>query len=134
MTAFTNYQVNAELLTDEKGSYISLEQKNDYEDPPTVYLHPWQLRATCEHFGIIASEQGSANSIASLERLLMTLRDRIETLHDYLCNNSDHKHADLTVELTYATATIDIANEFCHDLDNPEALIPPPKIQESAKT
>jgi hypothetical protein len=116
MNAFINYQVNAELITDERGSFISLQQKDNGEDLSTVNLHPWQLRAACEHFEIIASDEGSANSIASLERRLMGLRDRIETLRDYLCKNSDHKDVHLSVGATYATATLEIANEFCMDL------------------
>jgi len=39
-------------------------------------------------------------------------------LHDYLLNHSDHKHADLSYELTYATACIDLANEFCAELED----------------
>lgn len=114
MTEFTNYQVNVELIADEKGSFISLEQQNSYEDPATVYLHPWQLRAACEHFGIIASDHGAAKSIALLERRLMALRDRVEALHGYLL-----KHPDPILGVAYATATLHIANEFCIDLEKP---------------
>ena len=38
---------------------------------------------------------------------------------NYLCNHSDSKHADLHFEMTCATATMDLAGEFCHDLGEP---------------
>lgn len=41
---------------------------------------------------------------------------------NYLVNHSDHKHADLSYEVTYATACIDIADEFCDDFLAPVGL------------
>jgi hypothetical protein len=89
---------------------------DNFDEPGAVLIHPWQLRAVCEQFGIIASDPQAAKTIATLTRRMLVLQDRIDTLHNFLLNHSDHKHADLSYELTYATATTDIAAEFCADL------------------
>lgn len=117
MTAINHYQVAAEVITDKEGTFINLTQHDGYGDPASVHLHPWQLKAIQQELGLISADQDAAKKIDMLERRLLVLRERIDTLHDYLCNNSDHKHADLTWEVTFATATIDIANEFCADFE-----------------
>lgn len=115
----THHELTAEWVDDNKGRAILLTQPADnYDDPGSVLLHPWQLRAVCEQFGIIASDPQAARTITTLTRRLHLLRDRIDRLHDYLLNHSDHKHADLSYELTYATACIDLANEFCAELED----------------
>lgn len=114
----THHELTAEWISDNRGRAILLTQPADnYDDPGSVLVHPWQLRAVCEQFGIIAADPQTAKTITTLTRRLNLLHDRIDTLHDYLLNHSDHKHADLSYELTYATATADIADEFVADLD-----------------
>ena len=98
---------------------------DNYDDPGTVLIHPWQLRAVCEQFGIIASDPQAAKTIAMLTRRLHLLRDRIDYLADWLVNHSDHKHADLSYELTYARATADIAAEFCAELGDASEQVTP---------
>jgi len=114
----THHELTAEWVDDNKGRAIMLTQHADnYDDPGTVLIHPWQIRAVCEQFGIIASDPQAARTITTLTRRLNLLRDRIEFLADYLANNSDSKHADLSYEQTYARATADIASEYCAELD-----------------
>lgn len=118
----THHELTAEWVNNNQGKAIMLTQPADnYDEPGSVLVHPWQLHAVCEQFGIIASDPKAAKTIATLERRLLVLRERISTLHDYLCNNSDHKHADLTWEVTYATATCDIADEFCADFETDDS-------------
>jgi hypothetical protein len=117
MTKITHHHLIAEQINDNSGPGIMLTQEDGGNGPETIVVHPWQLRGVCEQFGLLANEQGSAKAIASLERRLSALRDRCETLHEFLCNSSAHKHADLTLEVSFATATVDIANEFCADID-----------------
>jgi hypothetical protein len=117
MTNLTHYHLVAEQFSDEHGPAIMLTQQSGLDDPDTIMLHPWQLRAACEQFGLIASDLTAQKTIAMLTRRLLVLRDRIDHLGDYLTNCSDHEHANLEYELTYITATADIAQEFCADLD-----------------
>jgi hypothetical protein len=80
-------------------------------------LHPRQLRAVCEKFGVFEpSDPQAQRTIATLTRRLLVLRDRIGHLGEYLALHSDSQHADLSYEQTYATATADIADEFCAEL------------------
>ena len=133
----THYELTAKWVNDKQGRTIMLTQPADnYEELDTVLINPWQLRAVCEQFGIIASDPQAEKTIAVLKRRLMVLRDRVDFLHNYLVNHSDHKHADLTYEVTYATATIDIADEFCAEwidtmLDAEENPAPTKKAEPS---
>ena len=123
----THHELTAEWVNDNQGRAIMLTQPNDsFDDPCSVLIHPWQLRAVCEEFGIIASDAQAAKTIATLTRRMLVLRDRIDRLHNFLLNHSDHKHADLSYELTYATATADVADEFCAALDATDQPNPKP--------
>ena len=113
----THHELTAEWVDDNRGKAILLTQPADnYDDPGTVLVHPWQLRAVCEQFGITASDPQTARTIATLTRRLHLLRERIDFMADWLANHSDSKHADLSYEQTYARATADIAEEFCAEL------------------
>jgi hypothetical protein len=112
-----HHELTAEWVDDNRGPAILLSQASmGYDEPSGVLVHPWQLRAVCDQFGLIARDAQAERTIATLTRRLHMLRDRIDFLQDYLVNYSDHKHADLTYEVTYATACIDLADEFCADL------------------
>lgn len=115
----THHELIAEWVDDSQGRAIMLTQPADnYDEPGSVLIHPWQLRAVCEQFGIIAADQQAAKTIAMLERRMLVLNERIAHLAHYLRNHSDHNHANLDYELTYATATADIAAEFVAELDS----------------
>lgn len=125
MTTITHHHLNVEQVSDDQGqAIIMLTQQDGHSEPSTVLVHPWQLRAVCEQFEIIASDPQAARTIARLKRQLLVLRDRIDHLGNYLTHHSDHDHADLSYELTYITATADIAAEFCVDLLDTAAPAP----------
>jgi hypothetical protein len=114
----THHELTAEWVNDSQGKAIMLTQPADnYDDPSCVLIHPWQLRAVCEQFAIVASDPQAEKTIATLKRRMEMLRDRIAHLHNYLANHSDHRHSDLTWEVTYATACIELADEFCADFE-----------------
>jgi len=93
-----------------------------------VDIHPMHLRHMAEKMGLVeTSDPQAQKTIAMLTRRLLVLRDRIDLLHNYLLNHSDHKHADLSYELTYATATTDLAEEFCAELDEVQASTESPE-------
>lgn len=116
MTNFTDTipHLNIEVLPD---GLIRLENES-MGDSYVVDIHPVQLRHIAEKMGLVESGDPTAQkAIATLQRRMVLLRDRIDNLHSYLVNHSDHRHADLTYEVTYITATIDIADEFCADFE-----------------
>ena len=121
-----HHELTAEWVSDSQGPGIMLTQlSTGYCEPETVMLHPWQLRAVCEQFGLIANNDQSEKTIATLTRRLHLLRERVAHLAHWLANHSDTQHADLSYEQTYATA--DIADEFCIELDNVQACTDAPK-------
>ena len=105
--------LSIELAAD---GYILLEQ-DSCGNLARVAVHPIYMRYIAEKMGLVETSDPQAHkTIAMLKRRLLVLNDRIDHLADWLANNSDHKHADLTYELTYAIASADIAREFCADL------------------
>ena len=124
----TQHHLTAEWIDDEHGRAIMLTQQEDScHDAVTIVLHPTQLRAVCEQLGLVANNEQSAKTIATLTRRLQALADRVHFLADYLANNSDHKHADLDYETTYARATSDIAYEFCAELEDVQTCTEAPR-------
>lgn len=116
-------ELKIELMDDTAGSLILLEQ-DSCGNIDRVAIHPIHLRYMAEKMGLIETSDPTAHkTIAMLTRRLLLLRDRMDNLHNYLVNHSDHKHADLSYEVTYATACVDLADEFCAELD--DTLAPP---------
>lgn len=107
-----------ELMDDGIGDGLILLEQESCGNVDRVSIHPIHLRYMAEKCGLVATSDPTAQrTIATLARRLVLLRDRIDNLGSYLANHSDHKHADLSYECTYATATADIAEEFCVDLN-----------------
>lgn len=118
MTRITHHELTAEWAIDESGEAIVLTQPASQRGGPnSIVIDPWQLRAVCEKLGLLKADRGPAQYIATLERRLQALRDRVEYLDNWLRNHSDHKHADLSYECAYSGATLDLADEFCFDID-----------------
>ena len=118
MTAYTNHHLTAEHVNDKSGPAVMLTQQEGIEDATTIIIHPWQLVAACQHLGLTASDPKVAKDIATLQRRMLALRDRIDSLADWMEKFSDHKHADLTYEMTQLHALQELACEWCHDLDD----------------
>lgn len=135
MQELLHYHFTASHVTDAHGPAIMLEQQEGIEDTMNIMVHPWQLRAACEHLGIMASDKQAERTIATLTRRIKTLAGRIERLAEYLETHSD-THADLSYEQTYARATADIAGKFIAEMDAPEVdnTQPEPKGHSKAPT
>lgn len=122
-TKLTHHHLTAEPVDDEHGTArhgtaIMLTQHDDgYDEPSTVLAHPFQLRAVCEQFGIIASDPQAAKTIATLQRRMVKLRERIDDLADWMAKHSDHEHADLSYETSQLRALQDLAGEWCADFE-----------------
>jgi hypothetical protein len=114
-TTTPDYIDNLSIETSDDGC-ICLEQDSG-GNGSRVYIHLIHLRYLAEKAGLTAQgDQEAQKAIATLTRRLLVLNGRIGHLADWLANHSDHKHADLSYELTYASATADIAAEFCADM------------------
>ncbi len=85
----THHHLSAEVVNDEHGKAIMLTQQDGIEDSHSVLVHSFQLRAVCEQFGIIASDRQAAKTIATLQRRMVGLRDRIDALADWMAKHSD---------------------------------------------
>lgn len=117
-TPMTHHHVKAEWLNDKHGPAILLTQQDDYSEPNTVLMHPWQLRGVADHYGLVTADPQAAKTIATLQRRMLALRDRIDALGDYMTNFSDHKHADLSHELASITMLAELADEWCADFQD----------------
>ncbi|WP_309683030.1 hypothetical protein [Polaromonas sp.] len=109
-----------EMMDDGQGDGLIMLTQDGSGNVDRVAVHPLHLRYMAEKMGLMESnDPQAAKTIATLQRRMALLRDRIDNLHNYLVNHSDHKHADLSYEVTYATACIDLADEFCADFPSP---------------
>lgn len=118
-TSLKQHEFKAQWVDDEHGPAVMLTQTDDgYCEPQTVLVHPWQLRAACEHFGILPSGDAPARrSLATSSRRLLTLNERIQDLRDYVARHSDHAHADLHVEMVMLNALGDLAQEWATEAE-----------------
>ncbi len=133
MPTFTNYHLTAEHVNNESGPAVMLTQQQGIEDAATIMVHPWQLVAACQHLGLNSSDHLADKTIATLTRRMLGLRDRIESLAEWMAMHSDHKHADLSYETTQLNAMADLAIEWCCDFDETEIerqCVTPPKPQQ----
>lgn len=109
------------LKVEQQDGLVLVSQRRDGQ-VHAVSLHPTHIRYLAEQCGLApTSDPTVAKQIATLARRLRVLQERIDTLGDFLTHHSDHRHADLSHELTLATALADLADEFVADLDLPEA-------------
>ena len=112
----TQHQFKAEWINDEHGEAVMVSQTDGWADEaPSVILHPWQLRAICEHFEILAKDEGASRQIVALKRQMTVLRDRLLDLHGHMLESPGHKRAEMATELTSVTALLDLAAEWCAD-------------------
>lgn len=109
-----------ELMDDNSGSLILLEQDSG-GNIDRVAIHLIHLRYMAEKMGLVESDSTQAlKTIATLQRRMVALRDRIESLADWMAQYSDHRHADLSHETTQLNAMADLAREWCHDFEESE--------------
>ena len=130
LNTLQHHDLKAEWVDDRQGHAVLLSQPSDgYDEPSSVLIHPWQLRAVCEQFGIIASDPQAEKTIATLTRRLQLLNSRIQHLDNWLRTLSDSDHADLTYEIGFSGGTADMAAEFCAELaDQPANPAPLPPV------
>lgn len=120
-TKLTHHHLTAETVNDKHGRAILLTQQDGIDEPQCVLVHPFQLRAVCEQFGIIASDPQAAKAIATLQRRMVGLHERIDALAEWIAKHSDHARADLSYETTQLHALQDLAREWCADFDSEQA-------------
>ena len=116
MSDITHHHLTAERINDDCDEAIMLTQQEGIDEPDTIVLHPWQLRAVCEQLGLIVNDSEGQRTIETMQRRMLLLQSRIDHLNHWLHTFSDAKHADLSYEQTYSSATAEIADEFCRDL------------------
>ena len=121
-------ELKVKHLTDGMGDGLILFEQDSSGNIDRVAIHPVQLRYMAEKMGLMeSSAPQTQKTIATLTRRLLVLRERTDHMAYWLANHSDSKHADLLYEQTYATATADIADEFCAELEGVQACTEPSK-------
>ena len=117
-STLTHHTFTAEAISDENGPAILIEQPSGAGETAIISLHPWQIRAICEHFGLMAADESAAKSIRTLQRRLLALNERILDLQSYMATCSDHKNADLMVEMERLNALADLSGEWCAEMQD----------------
>ena len=103
-------ELKIEMTDDGQDDGLILLEQDSCGNIDRVAIHPIHLRYMAEKMGLVeASDPTAAKTIATLQRRMVALRDRIETLADWMARYSDHKHADLSHETTQLDAMADLA-------------------------
>lgn len=106
----SHFSLKAERTND----CIMLTQRDSQGKINEVRLNPWQLRAACEHFGLLTADPQAAKTIATLQRRMVSLRDRIDDLGEFMAKFSDE---DQAYELNAITILAELADEWCADFE-----------------
>jgi len=112
----THHHLRVEWLNDKHGPAIMLTQQDGYDEANEVLMHPWQLRALCEHFGLVTADPQAERAIATLQRRMLALRDRIDALGDFMTNFGDS--GTNSHELNTITMLAELADEWCADFQD----------------
>ena len=114
-------ELKIEMMDDGQGDGLILLEQDNCGNIDRVAIHPIHLRYIAEKMGLVeSSDPTAAKTIATLQRRMLALRDRIESLADWMARYSDHKHADLSHETTLLHAMADLASEWYHDFEESE--------------
>lgn len=112
----TQYALTTEWVKEKNNLLIKMTQCAGVDGLQTVMLHPSQLISACRDLGLITSDGLDKQVVRRLQRQIETLRYRTDSLFIYLQEKSEQKEPDLTWEMLYCMATLDIADEFFRDI------------------
>lgn len=115
-TPLTHHHLRVEWLNDKHGPAIMLTQQDGYDEANEVMVHPWQLRGLCEHFGLVIADPQAERAIATLQRRMLALRNRIDELGQLMTNFGDSDTNSL--ELNAITMLAGLADEWCADFQD----------------
>ena len=118
-------ELKIEMMNDVQGDGLIFLEQDSCGNIDRVAIHPIHLRYMAEKMGLVeSSDPTAAKTIATLQRRMVALRDRIGSLADWMARYSDHKHADLSHETTQLDAIEDLAREWCHDFEESAQVAP----------
>lgn len=112
----TQHALTIEWMKEKNNFLIKMTQREGVDKLQTVLLHPSQLISACRDLGLITGDGLDKQVIRRLQRQIETLRYRTDSLFTYLQEKSEQKEPDLTWEMLYCMATLDIADEFFLDI------------------
>lgn len=104
-----------------ENSEVLIEQDTGCGEVDRVILHPIHLRLLCTELGMFNGSESAWRQVATLTRRLKLLRARVETLHDMLVSMPVYPPGagDDSSENLFSEATLEMANEFCAELEGP---------------
>jgi len=112
-----------DLAFEIEGDEINLEQDVGCGEVHQVTLHRIHLRLLAEKSGLCPSADIEANRmIARLCRQVRLLAERIDRLDTMFLRVGEKGHEDVSEECAYSGASVELANEFCHDLPDVEPV------------
>jgi hypothetical protein len=98
-------------------------------DSYVVDIHPLHLRYMAEKLGLArqmsASEAEALRMVDKLARRLQVLHERIEMVREWMWQNKDFEHCDITVEAWHMDATLDLSKEFVAEIEESRAAVTP---------
>lgn len=106
-------QVDIELVSD---GNVHVTDTSDMNGDHTVVLHPIHLRLIAEKLGLVGAmsdtEAQALRMVDKLVRRMGVLHERIKQMDEWLWAAPDHEDADITTEIWYSAATLELSREF----------------------
>ena len=107
---------------------IRLEDTS-YSEGALVDVHPIHLRLMAEKLGLVremsASEADALRMVDKLARRLKVLHERITQMDRWLWEHPDHENADISTEIWYSAATMELSTEFQAEIEESRAVVTP---------
>jgi hypothetical protein len=110
------------------GNCINIEQDAGFGEVNRVSLHPIHLRLLATEAGLMKGDEDAWRRVEALERRLLRLRNRVETLDQWIAEDVGKEAPDLAMALhsAFSEATLAMLDEWCSDVD--------PSTVQAAKT
>jgi hypothetical protein len=100
-----------------EGNTINLEQDCGSGEVHRIDLHPMHVRMLAQRLGMFNGDGDAWRRVATLERRMRLLLARIDRLDTLLLNAAARGHEGLEAETIYSGATLDLATEFCAEMN-----------------
>ena len=108
-----------ELSYEVNGPLVMLEQGSGIGENCRVELHALHVRHLASELGLLDGDTDAWRLVRTLERRILTLRDRIEELHDRLLAVPvfpPDPDRPLDPDEIFSEATLQLADEWCSEI------------------
>ena len=114
----THRELTTEWVDGKDERLLKMTQVTEVNKTQALLIHPSQLISICNEFGLMSSDCLEKKTIEKLQRRMVMVQTRMETLHASLSQSSLQEYPDLAWDMLYTSATLDLIDDFCLDIEH----------------